>query len=100
MDSSGTLTLLLTLTMEGYGNTVLEIDNYLSCLRSKDFGSPNARKRCYIVGVRKNVCPIDLFDKMTDFIEFKCPSVHRRMNLVDCDPASLFRCFLFKCPPV
>ena len=53
-------------------------------LRSKDFGSPNARKRCYMIGARVDVCNETIFEKMCEWIEHKCPSIHTRMSLDDC----------------
>lgn len=55
--------------------------------RSGNYGSPNSRRRCYLIGVR-----MDLFDEMgqsrmnamLNFIKVLCPSVHKRMSLEDC----------------
>lgn len=32
---------------------------FRTAMRSKDYGSPNARKRCYILGARKDICSAD-----------------------------------------
>lgn len=59
-------------------------------LRSKDYGSPNCRKRVYIVGVRKDMLREIDFKSMVNFIELKCTAVHQRCTLRCCVLASRF----------
>ena len=56
----------------------------LSHLRSKDYGSPNARKRVYIVGVRADQCKETILDNIEHFAQHICPSIHARMSLNSC----------------
>ena len=49
-----------------------------------DYGSPNARRRCYFIGVREDVYNKEKFDAMVHFIQNRCPRIHARMSLNDC----------------
>ena len=54
-----------------------------SFFRSSHFGSPNYRKRCYIIGCRTDVVSNLDFSAMCAFIEHKTPSCHHRSSLMD-----------------
>ena len=53
-------------------------------LRSSHFGSPNHRKRCYIVGCRMDVTSVSQFEGLLHFIEKKCPGIHQQGSLLEC----------------
>lgn len=62
-------------------------------LRSKDYGSPNARRRVYIVGARVDVCNEANFQMMVNYIKIACPEVHQRVSLLDCPlPMAVWQC--------
>ena len=53
-------------------------------LRSKDFGSPNSRERCYLIGVRKGVCSPKQLEGVAVYVQHFCSAVHKRSTLNDC----------------
>ena len=53
-------------------------------LRSKDYGSPNSRERCYLIGVRKGVCSPKQLEGVCVFVQHFCSDVHQRSTLNDC----------------
>ena len=66
---------------------LLTSDSSEMCLcRSKDFGSPNSRERCYIMGVRQDICDHERLEEAAAFVKFQCPRVHKRVSLLDCCP--------------
>ena len=57
-------------------------------LRSSNFGSPNCRKRCYILAVRMDIIDNLSFQEMCHFVEVIAPQAH-------CEgPCSLSDCHL------
>ena len=53
-------------------------------VRSKDYGSPNTRNRCYIVGVRHDVGGEDELERLCNWVRLCCPKAHRRASLNEC----------------
>lgn len=53
--------------------------------RSSDFGSPNVRNRCYIVGVRQDVASSRHLDVLCAWACHQCPTIHtHRASLTEC----------------
>ena len=52
--------------------------------RSKNYGSPNARERCYLLGVRNDLLNEDHQAQLKHFVEVTCPSVHQRVTVEQC----------------
>ena len=52
-------------------------------LRSANYGSPNHRKRVYIIGVREDVAESVDLNGMFKYIE-SCSECHARSSLFDC----------------
>lgn len=57
--------------------------------RSKNYGSPNCRERCYIVGVRIDVGGLDALNAMIRFVKNDCVVIHDRASLFDCPLSAL-----------
>ncbi len=53
-------------------------------LRSKDFGSPNSRERCYLVGVRAGEADKSQLEGLVKLVTEALPQVHHRVTLNDC----------------
>jgi len=53
-------------------------------LKSSDFGSPNHRRRCYILGVRSDIGDERTLRKLGHWIQKECASVHTRCTLTQC----------------
>ena len=53
-------------------------------VRSKDFGSPNARNRCYIVGVRCDVGDEEDLERLCRWVRLCCTKAHTRASLGEC----------------
>lgn len=54
------------------------------CARSSNYGSPNFRNRCYIVGARKDISEFADLNRAVHFARVKCRSFHTRSSLNDC----------------
>ena len=65
-------------------NMFMRIANF----RSSDFGSPNHRRRCYILGVRSDIGDERTLRKLGHWIQKECASVHTRCTLTQCHLAA------------
>ena len=67
----------------------------IECLfgpRSGDFGSPNHRKRCYLLGIRSDVASETRLKTLARWVEVQCAAVHQRHTLLECHLAQNSLC--------